>query len=347
MGSAETIETLLATMVELGASDLILVPGAPATYKVRLRFQRPTEKPLSSREVQEYLERIISPEDMRTFEAQGQVDFAVSMHGHRFRVNAYRQRGMPAMVFRAIPLTIPCPEDLGLPEKLLDLAQSPKGLILITGPTGSGKSTTLAAIIGFLAQRGDLHIVTIEDPIEYYFPSGRSVISQREVGRDTPGFAEALRVVLRQAPNVIMIGEMRDRETVAAALTAAETGHLVLATLHTTSAAQTVERIVDFFDGSEKSFIQGMLASTLVATFTQRLLPTVDGGVVLAYELMVVTPAIAALIRDGKVNQIGNYISSGKEDGMISMEQRIRELVGMGLINSRVGYRLLRKEAAT
>jgi twitching motility protein PilT len=324
-------EELLTLMASLGASDLILCPGTPPTYKVHLRFERPIPQILTPQDTEKLLEYLLTPDNVKSFHEKRQIDFAFSLgHDLRFRVNAYYQRETVSLVFRAIPPNPPLPDEIGLPSALVSLAEQPRGLILITGPTGSGKSTTLAALIEHLNQTRSLHIVTVEDPIEYFFTSKESVISQREVGRDVHSFPDALRVVLRQAPNVIVVGEMRDLETIRAALTAAETGHLVMGTLHTTSAAKTIDRIVDVFPEGEKPYIRSQFASTILGVFSQILLPRIGGGLALAYELMVVTPAIRTLIRDGKTEQIDNYISSGSQLGMTTLENTVRRLINGG-----------------
>lgn len=327
-------EHLLALMASLGASDLLLIPGSPPTYKVAMRFEYPIPGILTSQDTERILRTLLSNNQWKRFEEHLQLDFAVSLGPElRFRVNAYRQRNTISVVFRAIPPSAPLPQDIGLPPALVELAERPRGLLLVTGPTGSGKSTTLAALIEHLNRNYPLHIVTIEDPIEYFFHPKQSVISQREVGQDVHSFGDALRVVLRQAPNVIVVGEMRDLETIRAALTAAETGHLVMATLHTTGAAKTIDRIVDVFPQGEKSFIRSQVASVLLGVFSQILLPTRDGGLALAYEFMIATPAIRALIRENKTEQIHNYIASGSQDGMVSLEKSLNRLISEGVVN--------------
>lgn len=327
-------EGLLALMVSLGASDLLLVPGSPPTYKVAMRFERPIASVLTPQDTERILSYLLTEEERRQFESHKQMDFAFSLGPNlRFRVNAYHQRGTKSVVFRAIPPAPPLPQDIGLPSTLVELAEKPRGLLLVTGPTGSGKSTTLAALIEHLNQNYPLHIVTIEDPIEYFFTPKMSVISQREVGHDVDTFASALRVVLRQTPNVIVVGEMRDLETIRAAVTAAETGHLVMATLHTTGAAKTIDRIVDVFPEGEKPQIRSQVAGTLLGVFSQILLPARDGGLVLAYELMIAIPAIRSLIRENKTEQIPNYISAGSREGMVSLKQSLSRLLAEGLID--------------
>ena len=251
----------------------------------------------------------------------------------RFRVNVFMQRGCVAGVFRAIGENIPAVEDLGLSEAVCQLALLPRGLVVVTGPTGSGKSTTLAAMINLINQQKEAHIVTIEDPIEFVHPHIRCTVNQRELGHDTHSFPRALKSVLREDPNVILVGEMRDLETIAAALTLAETGHLVLSTLHTQDAAQTVDRIIDVFPPYQQEQIRVMLASSLKGVVSQILLPKADEtGRVAAREVMVVTPAIAAIIREGKTHQIYSAIQTGTREGMCTMEKSLAELCNAGLI---------------
>ena len=347
-------ESLLALAASLGASDLILVPGAQPTYKVSMQFVRPIPNVLTPTDTESLLRALLSPDNFQKFCEKRQLDFAFSLRPEiRFRVNAYYQRGAISLVFRAIPSQPPLPHEIGLPETLVRLAERPRGLLLVTGPTGSGKSTTLAALVEHLNQTRELHIVTIEDPIEYFFTSKRSVISQREVGEDVPSFVDALRVVLRQTPNVIVVGEMRDLETIRAALTAAETGHLVMATLHTTGAHKTIDRIVDAFPDSEKPQIRSQVAGVLLGVFSQILLPAQDGGLALAYELMIATPAIRTLIREGKPEQIPTYVAAGSQEGMVSLDRTLNKLVSDGIVHPQhtapylAEYGRERKEAAT
>jgi twitching motility protein PilT len=277
---------------------------------------------------------ILTDDQKAKFEEEHELDFSIGIPGvSRFRVNVFMQRGCVSGVFRTIGENIPSCEELGLGEIVQQLALLPRGLVCVTGPTGCGKSTTLAAMINLVNQQKDGHIITIEDPIEFLHPHIRSTINQRELGSDTYSFPRALKAVLREDPNVILVGEMRDLETIAAALTLAETGHLVLSTLHTQDAAQTVDRIIDVFPPYQQEQIRVMLAATLKGVVSQVLLPKVDGqGRVAAREILVVTPAISALIREGKTHQIYSAIQTGANHGMCTMEKSLAELHGAGLI---------------
>jgi twitching motility protein PilT len=263
-----------------------------------------------------------------------ELDFSLRLStGARFRANAYWQRGGVAASFRLVPSRIPPLEELGLPAVVSELTQEPQGLVLVTGPTGHGKSTTLAAMIHHINQSRRAHIVTIEDPIEFEHQHDQAVVDQREVGTDTGSFAEALRRVLRQTPDVIMVGEMRDRETIGAALTAAETGHLVLATLHTNDAAQSVDRIIDVFSPGQQPQIRGQLSQCLAAVISQRLLPRVDGdGLALACEVLIATPGVRHMIRDDKLQGIATAIDAGAQRGMQSLDASLRMLVRAGRV---------------
>ncbi len=251
----------------------------------------------------------------------------------RFRVNAFNQARGAGAVFRTIPSEIQTLEDLGAPAVFRDISMYPRGLVLITGPTGSGKSTTLAAMIDYVNQNRPDHIITIEDPIEFVHDSKRSLINQREVHRDTLGFNEALRSALREDPDVILVGEMRDLETIRLALTAAETGHLVFGTLHTSSAAKTIDRIVDVFPAAEKEMVRSMLSESLRAVITQALLKRVGGGRIAAHEIMIGTPAIRNLIREGKIAQMYSAIQTGQNAGMHTLDQNLQDLLAKGVIS--------------
>ena len=266
-----------------------------------------------------------------------ETDFAIEVPGlARFRVNAFTQRRGCSAVFRAIPVAVPTLDELAAPPVFKAIATQPRGLVLVTGPTGSGKSTTLAAMVDHVNSSAPNHIITVEDPIEFVHESKQSLINQREVHQDTHEFAAPLRSALREDPDVILIGELRDLETIRLALTAAETGHLVLATLHTSSAAKTVDRIVDVFPGAEKPLVRGMLAESLRAVIAQQLLRRCGGGRIAAHEVMIATPAIRNLIREGKVAQIYSAIQTGRAHGMWTLEQNLRELRAKGLISAEV-----------
>lgn len=318
------------TGVELGASDIHLTVFRPPIYRVNGKLTiLPGTEVLTSEDVERIGEEIMPNERFReTLKQEGQVDFSNAMPGiGRFRVNMYMQRGSCAAAVRIIPINIPQLSSLGLPPVVNELAKIEKGLILVTGVTGSGKSTTLAAMIDLLNHTRSLSIITLEDPIEYLHRHGTCVINQREVGADTASFALGLRAALRQDPDVILVGEMRDLETISTAITAAETGHLVLASLHSGSAAQTIERIIDVFPPYQQSQISIQLSTALQGVICQQLIPALNGqGRVVAAEVMVVTPAIRNLIRENKGHQIYSSIQTGAALGMVTMDKSIKSL---------------------
>jgi twitching motility protein PilT len=324
------IKQLLSVVKERRASDLHLKVGNHPILRVNGKLQPLTDMPaLSADGIQILIESMMTDDQIQTFRERLEMDFAYSIHGvSRFRVNVFQQRGSMGAAVRSIPMGVPTMDELGLPEIARRLAALPRGLVLVTGPTGSGKSTTLAAMINYVNQNRAVHIMTIEDPIEYLHKDVKSVINQREVGMDTLSFANALRHVLRQDPNVILIGEMRDLETIATALTAAETGHLVFATLHTQSAAQTVDRIIDVFPPHQQSQVRAQLSVALEGVLSQALVPLASGqGRVAAIEIMVANGAIRNLIREGKTFQIPSALMSGSKEGMQSLNQALRTLV--------------------
>jgi twitching motility protein PilT len=297
-------------------------------------------KPLGSQKLTQddclaFAREIIPPDKLQDFEKFGEIDLSYGVAGlGRFRVNAYRQRGSVAIALRTIPINIRTLEELGLPPIVGALARKPNGLVLVTGPTGSGKSTTLAAMIDLINSERSCHIITLEDPIEYLHRHKNSIINQREVGHDTQSFARALRAALRQDPDVILVGEMRDLETTSIALTAAETGHLVLATLHTNDASKTVDRIVDQFPSNQQGQARLQLSGALQGVIAQQILPRVDRpGRVVALEILVATPAVKNLIREGKTHQIPSAIQTGAKFGMKTMEASLRELVDQRIIS--------------
>jgi twitching motility protein PilT len=327
---------LLKHAVEYGASVLHLTASRPAMVRINGRLLPggfPTE--LGPDDTKALVYSILTDEQKAKFEEDHELDFSIGIPGiSRFRVNVFMQRGCVSGVFRTIGENIPTCQDLGLGETIQQLALLPRGLVCVTGPTGCGKSTTLAAMINLVNQERDGHIITIEDPIEFLHPHIRSTINQRELGSDTYSYPRALKAVLREDPNVILVGEMRDLETIAAALTLAETGHLVLSTLHTQDAAQTVDRIIDVFPPYQQEQIRVMLASTLKGVISQVLLPRADGqGRVAAREILVVTPAISALIREGKTHQVYSALQTGASHGMYTMEKSLAELHGQGIIS--------------
>ncbi|MCL4179671.1 MAG: type IV pilus twitching motility protein PilT [Verrucomicrobia bacterium] len=327
---------LLQHTVDSKASDLHLTMGQPPMIRIAGRLvPSGYETELGPDETKTLIYSILTDDQKAKFEEEHELDFSIGITGvSRFRVNVFMQRGSVAGVFRTIGENIPTFEQLTLPPIVRELALLPRGLVLVTGPTGCGKSTTLAAVIHLINQEREGHIITIEDPIEFVHGHNRCTVNQRELGSDTHSFPRALKSVLREDPNVILVGEMRDLETIAAALTLAETGHLVLSTLHTQDAAQTVDRIIDVFPPYQQEQIRVMVASSLKGVISQILLPRLDGdGRVAAREIMVVTPAIAAIIREGKTHQIYSAIQTGTRDGMCTMEKSLRELLLDGVIS--------------
>ena len=324
-----SIDDLLEQMMARSASDLHLSVGSPPAIRVHGEIQRLEElEPLTPEDTQQLMYQILSSEQQKNFEIKRQLDFAHQIPGvARFRVNVYFQRECVAAAFRLIPEEIKTLEELRLPPSLHALAEKPRGLVLVTGPTGSGKSTTLAAMIDEVNRTRTDHILTIEDPVEFVHRHKRCIVNQREIGVDAPSFAEGLRAALRQDPDVILVGEMRDLETIGTALTAAETGHLVLGTLHTQSAAGTVDRIIDVFPPAQQAQVRMQLASSLQGIITQALLPVAAGnGRIAALEILLPDDATRNLIRQGKVEQIYTIMQTGTQKGMQTMEQALAEL---------------------
>lgn len=330
-----SINEVLVEAIKQGASDIHITVGVPVMLRLRGELKRLNEEVLTATDVKELVEMIVPNEQVNLFHENKQLDFSYEIKDvSRFRVNAYYQKGNMALAIRPIPTKIPTLEQLQLPSVLKRLMEKPRGLVLVTGPTGSGKSTTLAAMIDYINETTLKHIITLEDPIEFYHEHKNCVINQREIGEDVPNFNQALKVALRQDPDIILVGEMRDLETIKIALTAAETGHLVLATLHTSSAASTIERIVDVFPGQEQAQIRTQLAGCLVGVVSQRLFKTTDGLARRAVcEIMINTPAIANLIRSEKVHQIPGMIQTGREVGMKTMQDHLKELITQGIIS--------------
>ncbi len=329
------VDAVLERTVTLGASDLHLTAGSLPAVRLHGHIELLSEFPVLTPDlVRELVYRITTTEQQKLLELNRQLDFAYGIRGlARFRVNAFYQRESLAAAFRTIPTDIRSLEELGLPASLHELTSKPRGLVLVTGPTGSGKSTTLASIIDEINRTRTDHIITIEDPIEFLHNHKRCIINQREVGHDATGFAEALRGALRQDPDVILLGEMRDLETIATALTAAETGHLVFATLHTQSAPSTIDRIIDVFPASQQDQVRMQLANSLQGIVTQTLLPTIDGkGRAVGLEILFLDDAIRNLIRQGKVEQVYSYMQTGTRRGMQTMEQSLTELVQKQLV---------------
>lgn len=327
------IAELLAFGVKNNSSDLHLSADLPPMIRVDGDIRRINVPALDHKEVHALIYDIMNDKQRRDYEEFLECDFSFELPGvARFRVNAFNQNRGAAAVFRTIPSKILSLEDLKCPKFFQDVTRHPRGLILVTGPTGSGKSTTLAAMVDHINTNDYSHILTVEDPIEFVHQSKKSLINQREVHRDTLGFNEALRSALREDPDVILVGEMRDLETIRLALTAAETGHLVFGTLHTSSAAKTIDRIIDVFPAAEKGIVRSMLSESLQAVITQALLKKVGGGRTAAWEIMVGTPAIRNLIREDKVPQMYSAIQTGRRDGMQTLDQHLTELVDKGLI---------------
>ncbi|HYU61497.1 MAG TPA: type IV pilus twitching motility protein PilT [Solirubrobacterales bacterium] len=326
---------VLTRMVEMRASDVHLTSGFPPAIRIRGRIVPMEEYPrLNPQQTREVVYSIINDDQRKRFENHKQLDFAYSIPGvGRFRINCYFQRGAISAAFRAIPHDILSLEQLGLPMILEEFTRKPRGFVLVTGPTGSGKSTSLAAMIDLINSTREEHILTIEDPIEFLHRHQKCIVNQREIGADADDFATALRAGLRQDPDVILVGEMRDLETISTALTAAETGHLVFATLHTQSTAQTVDRIIDVFPAAQQNQVRMQLSIALQGIVTQQLLPTADGaGRVSACEVLIPTPAIRNLIREGKTHQIYSAIQTSGAVGMRTMDSHLAQLVRMGKI---------------
>ncbi|HXH54989.1 MAG TPA: type IV pilus twitching motility protein PilT [Gammaproteobacteria bacterium] len=328
------ITGLLAFAMKNNASDLHLSAGMPPMIRVDGDMRRIDMPALDHKEVHVLIYDIMNDKQRKVFEEFFETDFSFEISGMaRFRVNVFTQDRGAGAVFRVIPTKVLTLEELNAPLIFKDIASSPRGIILVTGPTGSGKSTTLAAMVDYVNTTRSDHIITIEDPIEFVHHSKKSLINQREVHRDTLGFTEALRSALREDPDVILVGELRDLETIRLALTAAETGHLVFATLHTSSAAKTIDRVVDVFPGDEKEMVRGMLSESLRAVISQTLLKKDMGGRVAAHEIMMCTPAIRNLIREAKVAQMYSAIQTGRVAGMQTLDQCLQELVEKGIIN--------------
>jgi twitching motility protein PilT len=335
MRPVNSIDELLEHMVAQNASDLHVTAGSPPVIRVRGEVERVDGyEALTPEDTQQLLYRILSSEQQKQLEIKRQLDFSHAIPGlARFRVNVYFQRESIGAAFRLIPAELKTLEELGIPSSLHQLAEKPRGIVLVTGPTGSGKSTTLAALIDEINRNRSEHILTIEDPIEFLHRHKRCIVNQREIGPDATSFAEALRAALRQDPDVILVGEMRDLETIATALTAAETGHLVFGTLHTQSAPSTIDRIIDVFPAEQQEQVRIQIASSLQGVVTQTLLPTADGvGRAPALEILLPDDAVRNLIRQGKVEQIYSVMQTNTGRGMQTMEQSLADLVQKGIV---------------
>ncbi|MEZ5523754.1 MAG: type IV pilus twitching motility protein PilT [Pseudomonadales bacterium] len=328
------ITELLSFSVKQNASDLHLSAGVPPMIRVDGDVRRINVPPMEHKEVHGLIYDIMNDKQRKDFEEFLETDFSFEVPGvARFRVNAFNHNRGAGAVFRTIPSKVLTMEDLGLGNIFSELALLPRGLVLVTGPTGSGKSTTLAAMVDYINNQRYDHVLTIEDPIEFVHESKKCLVNQREVHRDTLGFNAALRSALREDPDVILVGEMRDLETIRLALTAAETGHLVFGTLHTTSAAKTIDRIIDVFPGEEKSMVRSMLSESLQGVISQTLLKKNGGGRVAAHEIMITTPAIRNLIREDKIAQMYSAIQTGAAHGMVTLDQTLKDLLSKGLIS--------------
>ncbi len=331
------ITELLAFSAKQGASDLHLSAGMPPMIRVDGDVRRINLPALDHKEVHSLVYEIMNDKQRKDFEEFLETDFSFEVPGvARFRVNAFNHNRGAGAVFRTIPSKILSMDDLGMGQIFKDLAMTPRGLVLVTGPTGSGKSTTLAAMVDYINDTKYDHILTVEDPIEFVHESKKSLVNQREVHRDTLGFNEALRSALREDPDVILVGEMRDLETIRLALSAAETGHIVFGTLHTSSAAKTIDRIVDVFPAEEKSMVRSMLSESLQGVISQTLLKKNGGGRVAAHEIMIGTPAIRNLIRESKIAQMYSAIQTGSSLGMQTMDQCLENMVAKGIISREV-----------
>jgi twitching motility protein PilT len=328
------LNELLTELVKRGGSDLHITVGMPPVLRVDGKLVQTDGPRLTPRDTKELIYAILKQDQREKLEREWEYDFAHALPGvARFRVNAYFQRDSLGAAFRHIPVQINTFEELALPKILCDLCRKPRGFVLVTGPTGSGKSTTLASMVDFINRSQEVHIITIEDPIEYLHQHRMAVINQREVGTDTRSFSNALKYILRQDPDVILIGEMRDLETVSAALTAAETGHLVFATLHTQDAVQTIDRIIDVFPPYQQQQIRIQLAGTLQGIVSQQLLPVADStGRVVACEVLIPTSGIRNMIREGKTHQLLSAMQAGQQYGMVTMDQSLADLHRRGLV---------------
>lgn len=328
----QSLAELLELTVKEGASDLHLTVGISPIIKVNGKLVRLEHEILRPEDTEEYAREILQ-DAYEKYDAIGEYDTSYSIHGKgRFRVNIYKQRNSTALAIRVISLDMPTLDSLGYPETLKDICNLKRGLVLVTGPTGSGKSTTLAALINEINSNRESHIITIEDPIEFLHKHNKSIVNQREIGKDTLSYERALKAALREDPDVILIGEMRDLETISTAITAAETGHLVFSTLHTIGAAKTIDRIVDVFPPHQQEQIKIQLASVLQIIISQQLVETVDGDRNAALEIMVATPAIKNLIREGKTHQIESSIQTGSKYGMRTMDMELANLYREGII---------------
>ena len=329
------IKMFLQVATEDRASDIFIVEGKPVSMKISGRLKNISEYPVNDAGAEALVKGLynLAGRDFGLL-AKGDDDFGLGIEGiGRFRVNAFRQKGTYASVIRTVPIDIPDPAKLAIPEIIVNLANYQRGIVLFTGTTGSGKSTSLACLVDKINREREAHIVTIEDPTEFRHPHKKSIVTQRELEADTESYGTALRAAMRQAPDVILLGEMRDYDTISAAITAAETGHLVFSTLHTIGAGATIDRIIDVFPGDQQNQIRSQLSTTLQAVVSQQLIPTTDGKIAAAFEIMVVNPAIRNLIREGKTFQIDNILQTSMASGMRTMDMSVFELFRKGIIS--------------
>ena len=338
MDYSQKFFNLIETVIRENASDLHITVGRHPSIRIAGELIMLTKEDVITPESAEGLAAVIlSPDDAKRFAESYELDFSYSYQSKaRFRVNVFRQRGMAGVALRVVPAKIRTLEELNLPPILLDFARKEQGFFLVVGPTGHGKTTTLAALVDFINHERAEHIITVEDPIEYLFNSDRSIMDQREVRTDTVSFAAALRSLFREDVNVAMIGEMRDYETMATAVTAAETGHLVFSSLHTNNASQTVDRIIDSFPAGQQNQIRAQLSNSLLGVFSQRLLPRQSGGRIPAYELMIVNSAVRNLIRENKIHEIDLVIDTSSREGMVSLNRSLLDLVRKGEVSMEV-----------
>ena len=342
------ISKLLSFAVQNGASDLHLSGGSPPVLRIDGELRRVKGEALTGEFIRDMIYPLMSEAQRAAYESELELDFSIAFGAEavRFRVNAFNTKDGAAAVFRAIPSVIKSLEELGAPQIFAKLAELDRGLVLVTGPTGSGKSTTLAAMIDHINRHKGGHILTIEDPVEFVHASREALINHREVGQDTKSFARALKSALREDPDVILVGELRDQETISLALTAAETGHLVMGTLHTSSAVKTIDRIIDVFPAGDKEMVRAMLSTSLEAVVAQALLRKTEGGRVGAYEILLATPAIRNLIRENKIPQIYSMMQMGKAVGMQTMADAVEALRSSGVLAAGEAERLLGQEEA-
>lgn len=330
-----SIQEIMQKAYENHASDIYITLGTPPVFRIHGILERFGETELTAEEIEEMVNAILPKNKIKSYRIKGDADFNYTFNETvRFRVNAFKQRNVPALSLRLIPTEVPTIESLGMPKVLYDLAERPQGLVLVTGPTGSGKSSTLAAMINHINETKKKHIITLEDPIEYIHPHKKSIVNQREIGTDVRDFKTGLRAALRQNPDVILVGEMRDLETISTAITAAETGHLVFGTLHTIDAASSIDRIINVFPPHQQSQIRTQLATVLEGIISQRLFVRKDQkGRVAATEILVGVPSVKNLIRSEKVQQIPNILQTSKAIGMHTMHHSIKELLGKGIVS--------------